>query len=70
MEELPSHLLAQLAQVYHNYPRLPGRLHGKQDLLTLSADGVTPHPLSLPEKLALMLLTEESGYFTKYPGGS
>lgn len=65
---LPSHLLAQLAKVYHNYPSLPGGLHGAQDLITLFADGVTTQPLSLPEELVLMLLNEESGYSHQVPG--
>ena len=36
--------------------------------MTLSTDGVTTQPLSLPEELVLMLLNEESGYFYQVPG--
>ena len=36
--------------------------------MTLSMEGVTTQPLSLPEELILMLLNEETGYFHQVPG--
>ena len=36
--------------------------------MTLTIDGVTTQPLSLPEELILMLLNEETGYFHQVPG--
>ncbi len=36
--------------------------------MTVSAESVAAHPLSLPEELILMLLSEESGYFHQVPG--
>ena len=35
--------------------------------MTISTEGVTTHPLSLPEELILTLLNEESGYFHQVP---
>ncbi len=36
--------------------------------MTVSAESVAAHPLSLPEEFILMLLSEESGYFHQVPG--
>ena len=36
--------------------------------MTLTIDGVTTHPLTLPEELIVMLLNQETGYFHQVPG--
>ena len=36
--------------------------------MTLVIDGVTTHPLTLPEELIVMLLNQETGYFHQVPG--
>ena len=36
--------------------------------MTLTIDGVSTHPLTLPEELIVMLLNQETGYFHQVPG--
>ena len=36
--------------------------------MTTKIDGVTTHPLTLPEELIVMLLNQETGYFHQVPG--
>ena len=38
--------------------------------MTLTIDGVSTHPLTLPEELIVMLLNQETATFTKYPVGT
>ena len=33
-----------------------------------TAEGLTTHPLSLPEELIILLLNEQNGYFHQVPG--